>query len=79
MKAMLFVKSNRLLVIVASFFLFSSPLFALSENDSVTTTAQLAEIKKKLDASQKREEQILANQEKILSEIVISRKWARRG
>ncbi len=54
------------------------PAFAFSQTAAKDTTAeQLAVIQKKLDESQKREEQILANQEKILAEIITSRKWAR--
>ena len=67
----------------SSFFLFiiffaNSSSFATDES-VVNISNQLTDIQKKLDASEKRDEKILATQEKILEEIIISRKWARRG
>lgn len=80
MKAILFRKSNGLALVafVALTVSFSSISFSQNET-STMTSQQYLDIKKMLDASQKREEQILANQDKILNEILISRKWARRG
>ena len=67
-----------LLILSACLYLFPALLFADSVAPSVTTK-QLYEIKSKLDASQKREEKILANQAQILEEIIKSRKWAKHG
>ena len=66
--------------VVFLFLLFVSfpAAFAVDES-AATLPSQLADIQKKLDASEKRDEKILATQEKILEEIIISRKWARRG
>ena len=65
-----------LLLIISAIFVFP----ALAQEASVPAEAsQLTAIQKKLDESAKREEKILALQEKILAEIVTSRKWARRN
>ncbi len=62
------------------FILFFSTLSSFAADESAATLPnQLADIQKKLAASEKRDEKILATQEKILEEIIISRKWARRG
>ncbi len=69
---------NLILIPVFFFGIILSPVIAFSQTAVKNTTVeQLASIQKRLDESQKREEQILANQEKILAEIITSRKWAR--
>lgn len=77
MKVTPFVKVSFTALALGLIFVYSPVAFAVTEKAPVSST-QAAEIIKKLDASQKREEQILANQEKILNEIIISRKWARQ-
>ncbi len=77
MKATLFVKVNFLIwaCLLASFLFFFSAAFAAGDSTGASSD-QLLQINKKLDESQKREERILANQEKIIAEIIKSRKWA---
>ncbi len=61
-------------------FLFSAAFVVFAEADAVkpATQAQIEGLEKKLEESRVREEKILAGQEKILEEILISRKWAKR-
>ncbi len=63
-------------LILAALFFFSAHAFAVEGDQTGAGPHSLIEINKKLDESQKREEKILANQEKIIAEILKSRKWA---
>ena len=77
MKVTPFAKVSVFAFALGMMLICSTVAFAVTEA-APSSAAQAAEIIKKLDASQKREEQILTNQEKILNEILISRKWARQ-
>jgi len=59
--------------------LFSASLgFTEVDTTKHVTHEQIEKINKKLDESRIREEKILAGQDKILEEILTSRKWAKR-
>ena len=74
----LFLKINFLFLFCVLIATSLFPVSVFADSDPVGTSSQtvLTEINKKLDASKKREDQILANQEKIIAEIIKSRKWA---
>ena len=78
MKTNYFVAIDLRLLFSMLIVIFFSSTNAFAGPDPVSAGSQtvLVEINKKLDASKKREEQILANQEKIIAEILKSRKWA---
>ena len=60
--------------------LLLSPSCGFAEVDTTkpVTHEQIEKINKKLDESRNREEKILVGQDKILEEILTSRKWAKR-
>lgn len=80
MKAILSAKPKSFLFLFAIFSsLFFQPIFSFAQGEASPALSndnrQLGEIQKRLDESQQREEQILANQKKILEEINRLRTW----
>ena len=77
MKANLSVKVSFFVGVFAVIALFfSAPNLLAGSELAEVGSVELDQISEKLDASQKRKEQMLTNQEKILSEIEKSRKIA---